>query len=230
LGRSWDLDKVAKFADALGPLNALLAGAAALAAFAALDAQKSENAALAKRAEADQQSTSRRDFENTFFRLVDLLRRTVEGTIITRPGSSKRYEGGEAFQAILKELGPSLKSDAEDKKRWLKIYNHYQAQLGHYFRLLYQVVKFVHNSDVNNKMDYIRALRATLSNAEIVLFGLNGWHGGYPKTKRFINDYALLHNITRGEGLSRRLNVAYNLSAFGGRDLALERGAVTRTE
>jgi hypothetical protein len=222
LGKSWNLAKVAEFSDTLGPLNALLAATAALAAFAALNAQKRENAALAARAEADQRSATRRDFENTFFRMLDLLRSTVDETRAKHPHVSEPFSGRNAFKMILDYHGLTTGTDEFDKSRWDQIYTQYQSQLGHYFRLLYQIVRFVDESPVPDKMLYIRTLRATLSNPEIVLLGLNAWHGDYPKMRIFIEKYSLLHNITASEAVSRRINSAFAAGAFGDRDLILE--------
>ncbi|WP_148041237.1 putative phage abortive infection protein [Rufibacter immobilis] len=52
----------------------------------------------------------------------------------------------------------------------------FQSQLGHYFRHLFQTVKFVHNSDFltpNQKYNYVKTLRAQLSTYEQALLFYN---------------------------------------------------------
>jgi hypothetical protein len=83
-------------------------------------------------------------------------------------------------------------------------------------------VRFVDESAIVDKMLYIRMLRATLSNPEIVLLALNAWHGNYPKMRVFIERYALLHNITATDAVSRRIHNSFDESAFGDRDLLSE--------
>lgn len=60
--------------------------------------------------------------------------------------------------------------------RYIKYYGGHQFRLGHYYRHLYQTVKFI-NSSVNNsykeKYDYIKTLRAQLSTYEQAVLFLN---------------------------------------------------------
>lgn len=89
------------------------------------------------------------------------------------------------------------------------LFNGYSAQLAHYYRHLYQTVKFVANSNLikyEGKRNYLRILRAQLSNQEQAMLFYNwcsqfGWQwecpSKYPYNK-FFTDYRMVHNIYQG--------------------------------
>lgn len=84
-------------------------------------------------------------------------------------------------------------------------FNGHQSRLGHYFRHLYQIVKFVDKQTILSKEDkefYMRTLRAQLSNHELAVFFYNSlsaigknWRVGETKGNCFIDKYELLKNI-----------------------------------
>ncbi|UTW66767.1 putative phage abortive infection protein [bacterium SCSIO 12643] len=79
-------------------------------------------------------------------------------------------------------------------------------QLAHYYRQLFQIVKFVANQDESfityeEKRRYLRILRAELSNQEQMLLFYN-WLSGYgsqweDERNKFFTDYRMIHNIER---------------------------------
>lgn len=85
-----------------------------------------------------------------------------------------------------------------------QMFEGYNHQLAHYYRHLFQTVKFVANQDenlisYNQKRNYIRILRAQLSNNEQALLFYN-WHSDFGKqwendSNKFLTDYRMIHNI-----------------------------------
>lgn len=69
----------------------------------------------------------------------------------------------------------------------------------HYFRHLYTIIKFVHNTDILNKEDkykYTSIVRATLSRYELVWIYYNCLFGaGLDKFKPLVEEYSLLKNL-----------------------------------
>ncbi|MBW8242530.1 putative phage abortive infection protein [Muricauda oceani] len=88
---------------------------------------------------------------------------------------------------------------------WLG-YGH-SSQLGHYYRHLYQTVKFVAKEpeefiSYEEKRSYLRTLRAQLSNEEQAMLFYNykskyGSKWDSPENK-FITDYRMIHNLNNG--------------------------------
>lgn len=82
------------------------------------------------------------------------------------------------------------------------------SNLAHFYRHLYQMVKFVVKQNENDvtyeeKRNYLRFLRAQLSNQEQAMLFYN-WQAGHgknwqdsskPKGNRFFTDYRMIHNI-----------------------------------
>lgn len=84
-----------------------------------------------------------------------------------------------------------------------KSHNGYSSFLGHYYRHLFMMVKFVVESDViteyNDKMKYLSMLRAQLSNHEQIMLFYN-WLSGYGEDwenedNQFFTEYTMIHNL-----------------------------------
>jgi len=84
------------------------------------------------------------------------------------------------------------------------LFEGYSSQLAHYYRHLYQTVKFVVNQDkkllsYNEKREYLRILRAQLSNQEQAMLFYN-WLSDFGRQwnnekNKFFTDYRMIHNI-----------------------------------
>jgi len=84
-----------------------------------------------------------------------------------------------------------------------KPFSGHSSRLGHYFRHLYLTVKSIANSsivtDYDEKMKYLRILRAQLSNHEQILLFYN-WISEYGsdwenKKHSFFTEYCMIHNL-----------------------------------
>lgn len=83
-----------------------------------------------------------------------------------------------------------------------QLFGGYSSLLAHYYRHLYQTVKFVVQQSLltyEQKRNYLRILRAQLSNQEQVMLFYN-WKSNFGNTwedseNRFFTDYRMIHNI-----------------------------------
>lgn len=84
-----------------------------------------------------------------------------------------------------------------------KAHHGYSSFLGHYFRHLFFMVKFVVESeslkDYEEKMKYLKMLRAQLSNHEQIMLFYN-WLSGYGgawenEENQFFTEYRMIHNL-----------------------------------
>jgi len=222
LGLEWKFENTGQFGDSFGPLNTFMAGLAAVGALGAFWAQREELANAKGDALAEREISAKRDFENTFFNLVRLFRESANDVEAFDRYGQNPLRGRDALKRILEEqIGPSFGDAEKDRKRYRIVYLERRDYLGHYFRIFYQVVRFVHESDIADKSLYIRVLRATLSNAEIVLLALNCAYGeGRFKFKDLIEEYALLHNISQSDVWDRGLLDLFDVGAFGDRSFS----------
>lgn len=222
LGRQWTFDNSAKFGDSFGPLNTLMAALAAVGALGAYFSQKKELEDAKHDANRQRKLALKRDFETTFFNLLALARDTAAEVEASDQYKQNRKKGRDAIALIVSDqLAKSKGSRISDKALYEKVYRENRDDLGHYFRILYQILRFVDESEIEDKSLYVRIFRASLSNAEMILLGLNcAYGGGYPKFKALVERYALLHNISSSQALAWRLDKEFEQSAFGDRDLA----------
>jgi hypothetical protein len=230
-----DFERTGQFGDSFGVLNAIMASFAAISAFAAYQSQREELDRL-KKAEIESKKDEvernyfayKRDFETTFFNLLDLLRETVKEIDVESDDIAEALgivrnvaHGRDAIAIILKKLDAYY--PLTNRTSYQNVYASYRDDLGHYFRTFYHIVRFINESDIKDKMTYVRLLRATLSNAEIVLIGLNCLHGGgKTKLKPLVEKYALLHNISSEFAEKWELTTQFDSTAFGDRKVSTD--------
>ncbi|RYM60010.1 Uncharacterised protein [Serratia quinivorans] len=80
------------------------------------------------------------------------------------------------------------------KSFWVK----YRADLGHYFRFLFNLFKYIDTSDLDfkSKMKYAKIIRSQLSDYELIMIFYNGLSDqGISKFKPIIEKYTLLDNL-----------------------------------
>ena len=99
----------------------------------------------------------------------------------------------------------------------------YQSSIGHYFRNLYNVVKFVHEHDFPKKFEkkkaYTNLIRAQLSSNELVLLFYNCLSNRGSKFKTLVEEYSLLEDTPLEEDIHKKLKeLFYKKSAFGESD------------
>ena len=181
----------------------------------------------------EQRDTLRlQQFESTFFNMVNLHHRLVDSidvtteklndftmefdkeTLTSRDCFKYFYQKYiDIFKIISKKNDDCLTSIRES---YLKFYIKYQSDLGHYFRNLYNIVKFIHKSNPNNKYYYSNLLRAQLSSFELIMLFYNCLSQfGDKKFKPLIEEYHLLQNMPKNPLINKTHLRLYNKSAFG---------------
>lgn len=141
--------------------------------------------------------------QETFFKLLDLFSQTVSGI-------SFKQEAGEKGLRLLyidwiKRVSPYAQSrnanllTVEDlKKEYSSFYFKNRNIVGHYFRLLYQIVKYIDQSslDEKEKRQYMGFLRSRLSQVQLQFLFFNCLvGGGIEKFKPLVEKYSLLNNL-----------------------------------
>lgn len=169
----------------------------------------------------NQNSTLRQQtFEATFFQLLRLHNDIVASTEV----QGYSLKGRACFAHYLNELEGTLINEVamQDLERFRTYYDlfyrQHQAALGHYFRLLYNIVKLVKRTEEIDKRFYTNLVRAQLSSAELQLIFYNClsvW--GSEKFKPLVEEFALLKTIPNDTVPSNELLYQYSVNAFGGR-------------
>lgn len=166
-----------------------------------------------------QHSIKLQNFENSFFQLLNQQNQIV-GTMRTNDGHSEARKCFEiwyrekltyTFQnEWRKSAGMSQQRTIADEKKYaIKcyeiFYKDYQHELGHYFRNLYHIFKFVNETEVlkdddeaveyKNRKRYTSLARAQLSVYELCLLFYNGLGSEGEKFLPLIKKYDLLENL-----------------------------------
>lgn len=138
------------------------------------------------------------NFESKFFQLLSL-----HHTIVSQANDNVI----ELCEHIGKQIRKRYEEEAKAKPSfgmndlvalYERNYAVHRATLGHYFRHLYHIVRFVDETeeiDDDRKYGYVQILRAQLSAYEIVLLAYNGLTERGAKFKPFIEAYRLLDNL-----------------------------------
>jgi len=156
----------------------------------------------------EQNKTLRRQrFENTFFQLLQNHQDIVNGLDIQRRRNSEYQtiaQGRDCFSNFYQSLSARLKTVIEFNKMeeiYIEFYNEKQSDLGHYFRNLYHILKFVNEAPElldGERTKYTNLLRALLSSHELVLLFYNGLgRFGRDKLKPLLEQFSMLKNMDR---------------------------------
>lgn len=167
----------------------------------------------------------KQQFESTFFNLLNLHHQIVNSIDVSRreqkyPGFesllNKNIDRNEKITVVTtgrdcfvifgndyREKYTKFKSENPEmdelelvKHSYWNFYKKYQSDLGHYFRNLYHIFKFINNSDEPNKNIYTSLVRAQLSNDELFLLFYNCTSNlGNEKFLPLIEKYNLLQNL-----------------------------------
>lgn len=213
-GWSWNFTNTGAFGDSFGPISAFMASLAALSAIGAYKSQQSEIQRQKDREVVDDERAEKKEFEATFFRLLDAFRAIVSETDILGAEGNNR-QARDAFKAMLVKFQRDVASTHTDRAAWSKTSAYYRNDLNHYFRFLYHLIVFVDRSDQIDRYFYIRFVRALLSEAELTLIALNCAHGeGTEKFKPLVEKYALLHNLSQTARTKWKIVDYYEPAAF----------------
>lgn len=191
------------FGDSFGAINSLFSGFAFAGIVYTIFLQRSElklQREDAKRSseqlEGQIQLLNQQKFEAKFFQLLNLHHQ-----IVSSNNSRYNQHGREIFQQVALSIKMKINNSsliAEVQQAYLDEYNMYKTELGHYFRNLFHIVKFVSESkeiDKDLKYTYIRILRAQLSTYEILVLAYNGLSKYGREFKDLIEEYKLIKNI-----------------------------------
>jgi hypothetical protein len=231
-GVEWNFERTGQLGDSFGFLSAMMATFAATFAYNALahertesarlriresnrdDAEKVETRRLRDREETRDSAERKREDEGTFFRLIT-LRNSIVADLTTR--GTNIVSGTDALERMYNSLSRVIDSDDPDAE-YARIYSHYKNDLGHYFRFTYHLVKFAVDrfDGFEQQYEYIRLLRAQLSNAEQGLIALNCvFGGGKGQFKDWVEEFSLLHNLDEHDRIKLTLDSRFDPSAFG---------------
>lgn len=185
-----------QFGDTFGAVNALFSGLAfATLIYTMLLQRKELKLTLSEMSDQQQQmkiqnaTLKKQQFEGTFFQLLALYGSVVEnmrtesamrtGVVLTAIGRTRiglfERELRSEYVRLIDSREAGMPDDVAIEKAYDAFYPRAEADLGHYFRTVYNIVKFVDRSDLTDegKRFYMNLIRAQLSSQEQVLLFYN---------------------------------------------------------
>lgn len=168
-----------------------------------LELQRKEIKETRKEFKQQNDTLSHQRFEHTFFNMISLHNDIVENIAV--PISTHRESGRRSIVIIYNKFKKNCTEDIRKQgvdavvQKYCYIFNAYQAEIGHYFRNLYRIIKFIDETtdiDHEEKSNYIGIIKAQLSSYELVLLFYNCLSKyGNEKFLPLIRKYNLLDNI-----------------------------------
>jgi hypothetical protein len=127
---------------------------------------------------------------------------------------------GALFQQFIDKDHHFLFPDEGNPKNCIDSYDRFHdihhETIGHYFRNIYQILKFVDESSVDNKRFYTNLLRAQLSSHELGLLFYNCLSKlGAEKFKPLLERYAFLEHLPRYSVITETEVHLYSGKVFG---------------
>lgn len=226
------------YGDSYGALNTLFAGLAFAGIIISIYLQgielkqtRAEMKSQGEQFELQTKSFTRQTFENTFFQLLNLQNQIIQLIEVSHYGkgisSTKIATGRSAFKPLFEEKFfesvylYELEIPEEDypttiNEAFMLYLEAYGDKLNNYFANIYQILKFIDSSEVDNKKDYSNILRAQLSSYELALLFLNCLSDiGIEKFKPLVEKYSLFEHLPLFEKISDSMIKSYDVNAYG---------------
>jgi hypothetical protein len=211
------------FGDMFGAVNALFSGCAFAGLIYTIRQQSEElslqrtelqltrNELSGQREQMKSQATTLKlqQFENTFFQLLRVHGEIVEAIDLVS-GGGQVTKGRDCFNVFVKRLDKVLNERVTYEQRenpgigvlrraYRDFYTDHESEVGHYFRHLYHIIKFVDSmTEVEDKRRYTSFVRAQLSANELTLLFHNCLSPlGEKNFKPLIEKYGLLKHLPR---------------------------------
>lgn len=219
------IDKAGVLGDSFGMLNALFTGLAFAGLYLTLKLQQEDLKMMSKesadtreemkqaRIDAHQQAV-----ERTFFNMLETYQEIVRNLEYIHPMPERHVHGPStagkacfyfysvAFREFFLQHYVAYLATLSDHREpqdltdlysvaYDTFYNDHQERLGHYFRYLYNIYRYIETEAGDKKELYSRLIRAQLSNYELALLFYNGLSSFGAKFKPLMEKYKLLDNL-----------------------------------
>ncbi|MDD9197579.1 putative phage abortive infection protein, partial [Aliivibrio sp. S3MY1] len=233
-----ELANKALFGDSFGALNTLFSGLALGGIITSIFLQSQElretRAEIKGQKEEFKLQTKAMDkqvFETTFFQLLQLHNEIVQSLKTEEDSGGKQHivNGRDVFRILFIDkftqkgyifdyycmFGEDLYAD-DIGSQYLKFHRVYGNMIGHYFRNIYQILKYIEQSNVDDKKFYSNLLRAQLSDYELGLLFYNCLSDlGNSKFKLLIEKYEFFEHINQLNRIEGHEIAMYSVKAYG---------------
>ena len=234
----FEINKETQFGDRFEAVNALFAGLAFAGVIFAiilqwleLGLQRQELKNTRAEIAGQKESLQKQNFESSFFQLLSMHGEIVNSMKIKYRNTD--YSRRECFGHMLEMLEydyynpqPPNRNQEDLNALYEQFFANYQPYVGHYFRHLYNVVKFVHEheffdrkewkkKECKEKKRYTNFIRAQLSSDELGLLFYNCLSKRGAKFRDLVEKYALFKDMPSEVLIDEEHRKLYAPSAYG---------------
>ncbi|WP_299947147.1 putative phage abortive infection protein [uncultured Microbulbifer sp.] len=179
-----DHSRWAEFGDYLGGvLNPFFALLGLIALLITIHIQSKEMREARKGLASQNTTLFKQNFEHSFFQMLRIHNDIVNSIDFVRQEEGEPpvvTKGRDCFRVMVKRLKKTYNDKNINFSNQLNInagykefYNKHQGELGHYFRFLYNIYKFIDNAEIDNPAFYANLVKAQVSNYELVILFYN---------------------------------------------------------
>lgn len=156
-------------------------------------------------------------FEATFFQLLSAFSRILTSMDLTEKDEPD-VRGADVFSVFIDRIySKNAWRDPKHRKSTSECFEDFWEvngnELGHYFRMLYNVFKFIDQSKIEDKKFYSNLVRAQISNDELIIIYLNGLSTRGEKFKPLIEKYSILKHVDQSNELVKTAEGTFAPSA-----------------
>lgn len=222
-----DIGKAGQTGDMFGMYNTLFTGLALVGLIYTIKLQRDEVRLAKADAEVQRAHIEHQQFESTFFQLLKMFENAV--TFVEQDVSMYVRRGGRvddgdgtarAQHAIFHlsfNLQTALSSKTDDSVDVL--ISHFflgnEKQLGRYYGVFYQILEWLEQSCVSNKIFYANTFRSILSQQEVFLIYCKGALPEETELRKYLEKYGLLKHLpAKLRDAFPTIKVRYAKSAF----------------
>ncbi|NGZ15741.1 hypothetical protein HGG78_18720 [Vibrio aestuarianus] len=200
----FSINKSGVFGDSFGALTSIFSGLAFAGVVWTIVSQREE-------LKVTRDELKNQGFENAFFQMLKLHNQIINeiDLVNTRKEAGVvRTAGRDCFVTFVNRFfehydvqvrkGDDLEGEAN------RLYAAYSSfwddnghELAHYFRFLYNIFKFIDESEIKNKQFYSRLVRAQLSDQELILIYYNSFGPYGKKFQSYIETFQLMDNLQK---------------------------------
>lgn len=136
-------------------------------------------------------------FENSFFQLLTSFNSNLKSISVLKAQHLPEAVGADALETILNNGRRFFRDDGVGfDNQYAEFFQNRKNDLGPYFSQMYNILKFIKNSEVEDKTFYSNILRAQLSSAELSLLALNCFSiHGESKMAPLVKEFQILKNF-----------------------------------
>lgn len=228
----WARDELGQFGDSWGMLTCIFSALAFIGVVYSVKIQRDSYNKIRQDSEDSKKIIKIQQFESIFFQMLNLLQSIINDIDIKPVKNNGEHtqerNGRDAFRffyvklkdEVSKKTNGKFNSNRENdlSEAFRSFYVKRQQDLGHYFRLIYNIYKFIDNSTITRteKKQYANLLRALISDYELLIIFYNCLGPNGEKFKKYAVSYEIFDNIPKEKLFDSEDKYFFESEAFGG--------------